>query len=286
RPDIDAANGLTNSMSGWSADVDFSNSPSEDATIYVYAHTLCGWTYATQAVTISGSSNAGAPAPSAISISLDSPSAGASITEGQTLDVAGWAVDTAGAGTGVDSVKLYLDGPADGGGRPLGFAVYGKARPDVAASSGNPDWTRSGFDLSWAVSNVSPGSHVLYIYAHSIDSDQWDYTTLPIVVGGGATSAGAYPGSNPAISQGAGATSANAVIRVESPTGAVNGPTVLSGYAVDCGTGSPPADVRVYSGTNTSGKLLGTAIITGARDLSSVCSTCVSGSATIGFSFN
>ena len=285
RPDIDAANNLTNSGSGWSADVDFSSIPSGSYKIFIYAHTMCGWTYAEQSVSVSSSESAAAPAPAApaIQIALDSPTAGAMVNNGQAVTVSGWAVDGAGAGSsGIDSVRVFLDGQADAGGQALGFANYGKTRSDVVNASGNPDWARSGFDLVWPVAGVSPGSHVLYIYAHSTATGQWDYTTVPVTV----SSAGVGPGSAGTTS---GAASSNAIVKIESPAGGVplTAPTVIRGYALDCSNGYPAGTVRVYSGTNTSGKLLGSAQIgAGARELTSICSTSgLSGSANVGFTF-
>src|SRR5581483_11580230 len=70
RPDIDAANNLSGSNSGWTASVDFSTLPSGDYTVYIYAHTMCGWTYATQPITVAaGSTPPPAAAASAIKIS-------------------------------------------------------------------------------------------------------------------------------------------------------------------------------------------------------------------------
>src|SRR5205085_1924273 len=144
-----------------------------------------------------------APAPSAqIHINLESPAAGALLNNGQTVTLTGWAVDGSGSGSGVDAVRIFLDGQADGGGQALGFANYGKTRTDVVTASGNPDWSRSGFDLTWPVAGISPGSHLLYVYAHSVATGQWDYTTVPVTV----TSAGTS--SPPAAGGASGATSA------------------------------------------------------------------------------
>src|SRR5581483_7757677 len=52
RPDVDAANGLTASGAGWSADVDFGDTPTGSYDIYVEAHTSCGWTSMVQTVAV------------------------------------------------------------------------------------------------------------------------------------------------------------------------------------------------------------------------------------------
>src|ERR1041384_4199094 len=71
---------------------------------------------------------------STVQVSLDSPSDGSDIASGRKVIVGGWAVDTAGPGTGVDQVKVYLDGPMDNGGTLIGTAKYGGTRIDVATS--------------------------------------------------------------------------------------------------------------------------------------------------------
>jgi hypothetical protein len=287
RPDIDAANSLTGSMAGWTASVDFTDSPAGSSTVYIYAHTICGWTYATQVVSIDSSNVAAPPAPAqaapAIQIFMDTPTAGAMVNNGQALNVSGWAVDASGAGTGVDTVRLFLDGP-EGTGQPLGWANYGRSRPDVVSTSGNPAWDKSGFDLVWPIAGISAGSHVLYVYAHSTATGQWDYTTVPITV----TSAGAgVPGA--AATTATAPSNPNAVVRVEAPTGnaPITGPTVVRGYAVDCTTGNPATTIRYYAGNSTAGRLLGTVTVgTGSRDLTAICAgRGLTGSSNASFNF-
>jgi hypothetical protein len=84
------------------------------------------------------------------------------------LLVSGWAVDPAGPGTGVDAVHVYLDGePGMPRARFLGPASYGHPRPDVARALGDARFTNSGFSL---LVEVSPGTHSLYVYAHSANA--------------------------------------------------------------------------------------------------------------------
>src|SRR5207248_1336454 len=67
----------------------------------------------------------------------------------------------------------------------------------------------------------------------------------------------------------------------------ITGPTVVRGFALDCSTGSAATVVRVYAGTNTSGRLLGMATLgAGARDVASMCSGRGNGQVNAGFSFN
>src|SRR5581483_228261 len=68
---------------------------------------------------------------STIKVSVDSPSDGTNVDNGRRINVGGWAADTASPtnGTGVDVVRVYLDGPMDSG-KLLGDAKYGHARND------------------------------------------------------------------------------------------------------------------------------------------------------------
>jgi len=102
-----------------------------------------------------------------VQVTIDSPAAGLAVANGQSIEISGWAVDwSAGFGTGIDRVEVYIDGPR--GLSPLGFeATYGTFRPDVTEVFGRPDWVGSGFRLQWTLLGLAPGQHTLYVYAHS-----------------------------------------------------------------------------------------------------------------------
>ncbi len=94
---------------------------------------------------------------------VDSPAAGSTV--GGTIELRGWAADPASArGSGVVRVAVYLDGEANTGGRSLGDARYGLARPDVARALGAARFEPSGFTLPLA---LAPGPHTLYVYAEA-----------------------------------------------------------------------------------------------------------------------
>ncbi len=127
-------------------------------------------------------STSGAQAPggaATIRISIDSPTPGTTVpNQGQT-GIGGWAADIAGPGASIDAVKIYLDGTMDGGGRFIGDASYGGARPDVAASLGSSAFTNTGFDFGWSPATLTAGTHKLYVYAHSV-TNGWSYATVDI----------------------------------------------------------------------------------------------------------
>lgn len=94
-------------------------------------------------------------------VNLDAPSTGAAVANGQVVHIAGWAVDPAGPGPGVERVDLYLDGPPEAGGVRIGTATYGLARPDVAATFGRADWRNCGFALDWTPTNLTVGDYTI-----------------------------------------------------------------------------------------------------------------------------
>jgi hypothetical protein len=132
---------------------------------------------------------------------IDSPTEGATVRNGAQAYIGGWATDSAGPGSGVDMVRVYLDGPMDGNGTLLGNATYGTARPDVATVFGNPAFANAGYDFVWTPSGLSAGNHTLYVYAHSI-ANGWSHKTVSLVVPNQPTppptgeGPGQYPGPN------------------------------------------------------------------------------------------
>lgn len=103
--------------------------------------------------------------PAVIMLSVDTPSEPMRVQNGDRVFVGGWAVDPTGFGTGIDRIEVYLDGAPGAGGVHIGQATYGAARPDVAERYGRPDWTNSGFGLTWRCEELSAGDHKLYVYA-------------------------------------------------------------------------------------------------------------------------
>lgn len=105
---------------------------------------------------------------------IDTPRGGTTSTQ---LYVSGWAADPRSAsGTGVDAVEVYLDGEAGADGTYLGQATYGLARPDVASHLGGSRFNLSGYAM---VTNVTPGPHTVYVYAHPGDQPSERGWTAP-----------------------------------------------------------------------------------------------------------
>src|SRR5438067_1486841 len=92
---------------------------------------------------------------------VDAPGAGAAVVAPVLL--IGWAIGPESpSGTGVDAVAVYLDGPV-GVGAPLGRALYGQTRPDVARARGDSRYAPSGWALQ---ADLPAGPRQLYVYAH------------------------------------------------------------------------------------------------------------------------
>jgi hypothetical protein len=96
---------------------------------------------------------------------VEHPTANQALT--QPFTISGWAIDAnAPTGTGVDIAASFAY-PHVGSGEPpliIGQAVYGDARPDVAAARGQR-FLNSGYHL--AVSGQSPGEYMFVVSARS-----------------------------------------------------------------------------------------------------------------------
>src|SRR5262249_50891722 len=124
-----------------------------------------------------------APQPSfsgdpAITLTIDQPAVNDQIDTAQVL-VKGWSVDTsAPEATGVDEVRIYLDGDMNNG-YLLGQANYGVQRQDVAAGLGQA-YLYSGYEFNWTdVSDIPPGVHTLTAASHSTVHG-WAQRTIPL----------------------------------------------------------------------------------------------------------
>src|SRR5581483_300152 len=58
-------------------------------------------------------------------------------------------------------------------------ANYGTFRPDVAQVFGRPDWTNSGFNVTWTAQGLSDGQHTFQVWAHSTLSG-WNNGTVTL----------------------------------------------------------------------------------------------------------
>jgi hypothetical protein len=122
------------------------------------------------------------PVPSAAradgpTLVVDWPTDGAGV--GASVAVTGWAVAPASdGGTGVDAVRIYLDGPV-GTGTFLGLANYGLTRPDVALALHEARYGASGWRLD---ANLPAGARDLFVYAHLADQSTDDGWTGPVQV--------------------------------------------------------------------------------------------------------
>jgi len=105
-----------------------------------------------------------------IQVNIDTPTSDLTITEGQVVDIGGWAVDWGmGSGSGIDAVEVWVDGPRGQGLRI--DATYGTSRPDVAQVFKRADLANSGFDVRWTARGLATGQHTFNVYAHSVRGD-------------------------------------------------------------------------------------------------------------------
>jgi hypothetical protein len=100
-------------------------------------------------------------------ITIDTPTGNMTVTNGQSINIGGWALDTAStSGSGVDRVEIYVDGQR-GSATLAAEATYGLPSPDVANVFSRSDWNRARFDVSWTPRNLPPGDHSIHVYARS-----------------------------------------------------------------------------------------------------------------------
>ncbi|MEA2640742.1 MAG: hypothetical protein QOF51_2136 [Chloroflexota bacterium] len=99
---------------------------------------------------------------------------------GRAFRLRGWAGLTSDCATGpnIDSVHIYLDGPA-GTGFLLGNIPV-TDRPDVARSQNCPGWVHSAFDASVTINTA--GDHTLYIYGFDSRRALRPAATWPVAV--------------------------------------------------------------------------------------------------------
>jgi hypothetical protein len=115
-------------------------------------------------------------------VSLDSPLPGTVAAPGTVILVSGWAIDPLAEGPGIDEVWISLGALPEDGGMPLGMAMVGIPRPDVAGAFARPDWTDVGFEFVWVVSGLEPGVYPLFAVAHVTADDRWNYEATAVQV--------------------------------------------------------------------------------------------------------
>jgi hypothetical protein len=119
---------------------------------------------------------------------VDSPTDG--VISGTQVVLGGWALSTESqAGTGIDRVQVYIDGPAETG-VPLGQATYGLLRQDVAVARGDSRFAPSGWSLH---ADLAPGLRRLFIYGHLAergDAEGWIGPTEVVLRVDGGTGSG------------------------------------------------------------------------------------------------
>ncbi len=114
-------------------------------------------------------------------ITVETPQARATVTL-PTATVVGWAVDrNAETGTGIDEVRVYLDGNMSSG-IQLGSTTSFVSRQDVGRALGSSRFDNSGFSITYNTQALRAGTHTLYVYVLSSFTKQWKYVTVEITV--------------------------------------------------------------------------------------------------------
>jgi hypothetical protein len=111
-------------------------------------------------------------------VTIETPAPGASIVS-PTVVVSGWAIDSsAGIGTAINGVRVFLDGTL------VGIATYGISRPDVCAIyPGRPGCPNVGFTLTIP---MAPGTHTITVSGtdsdNAPDTGQASVTVIAILL--------------------------------------------------------------------------------------------------------
>jgi len=149
--------------------------------VYIYYYnTEDGWDWLRKEVDITGQK----PGNSDIRIFIDEPSEQTAIDGLERIK--GWAIDTSSSeGTGIDTVKIYLDGPRDFG-QELGDATYGIARSGVVDFFSKQDYLYSGYSMTPSGLELEEGTkHTLFIYADSLSgSNNYNFEKINIFISG------------------------------------------------------------------------------------------------------
>lgn len=164
---------------------------------------------------------------------------------GGLINAHGWAVDPE-DGSPVATVKILLDGS------PIGSAVLGGSRPDVASAYNNPAYGNSGWAFTGSIRNASVGSHTITAAVYDSSGNQ---TVLPTAWGITVTSNNDHVDST--LDSVASAANPN------SDTVSLGGSIQADGWGaqIDHNPGSPVSRVEI----EIDGQYLGTATLNVSR---------------------
>jgi hypothetical protein len=139
-------------------------------TLTVYAHSASkGWWFTQVPVSVGQARAQAAPPVNAVV----APTGGEKISH--TLDkytIRGYALDpSAGSGTGIDRVQVYMDEPRGQGGTLIGGTEFGGSTPQAAAQYG-PRFGEAGWRVDFKPIDFTAGNHHVYAYARSAVTGQ------------------------------------------------------------------------------------------------------------------
>ena len=110
-----------------------------------------------------------------LDVALDPTNNSSTIVQSTNMWVRGWAADLQ-DGSPVNHVAILIDGS------PIGNATLGVARPDVASAYGNSAYTNSGYQMTYNIGLLSPGSHTVSAVAYDSEGASTSLGSLQINV--------------------------------------------------------------------------------------------------------
>lgn len=161
-----------------------------------------------------------------LEVAIDSKTASAVVSQGDSLYISGWTADPA-DGAPLANVKIYLDGSL------LGTPSLGLSRPDVASYTHNNAYINSGYVLVYPGARLAPGSHTITAVAINSAGLSTNFGPLTITVKSPAT---------PPLG--------NFEVAVDSLTASATVSQAhqiyIGGWVADPQDGAPLANVKVY----------------------------------------
>ena len=185
----------------------------------------------------------GSPPFGSADSAVNALSGGTSIPVGGFIKAVGWAASNQ-DGAPIAQVELLLDG------KPLGSAILGGDRPDVAAAYNQPSFTYSGWNFTGSIGNVATGTHTITAVAYD-----WNQNSAVLSVSSQiqitVTSDSAPAGSFDTVSG----------VATGTTTVSSGGLVTATGWAADNEDGSPVSKVVIL----LDGQPIGNATLGGSR---------------------
>ncbi|MGC2639491.1 MAG: hypothetical protein WA294_20070 [Acidobacteriaceae bacterium] len=200
--------------------------------------------YVTQSIQLGNQPLSGQPPVGKLGSAVDSVTGSTTVGISDSVEISGWVADPV-DGAPLSNVAVYIDNNL------VGKPALGLPRANVAAKTGNPAWVNSGFQLLYAASALSLGTHQATVVATDSGGRSTTFGPASFTV---AATAGASPPIGAIAPPADSVTGSNTVGQSDL--------VKISGWAADALDGAPLSNVTVY----IDGKSAGTPTLGIARN--------------------